>query len=88
MGCINSVLLLWLKLFVHRKNIGRKYTKMRTSLEVQWLRFRGHGFDPCLGTEIPHALEQLSMCATVTEAHLPSPCSTTAMGSLRTATRE
>ena len=39
MGCINSVLLLWLKLFVHRKSIGRKYTKIRTSLEVQWLRF-------------------------------------------------
>ena len=39
MDCVNSVLLLLLKLLVHRKNIGRKYTKMSTSLEVQWLRF-------------------------------------------------
>ena len=48
------------------------------SLMAQWLRIppaprpqcRGHGFDPWSG-KIPHAAEQLSPCATTTEAHTP-----------------
>ena len=43
-----------------------------TSLVAQWLRIhlpmqgRGHGFEPWSG-KIPHAVEQLSPCATTTE---------------------
>ena len=48
--------------------------KKGTSLEVQWLRIacqcRGHGFEPWSG-KIPHAAEQLSPCATTTEAREP-----------------
>ena len=47
--------------------------KNRTSLVVQWLRIRlpmqGHGFEPWSG-KIPHAMEQLSPCATTTEPAL------------------
>ena len=43
----------------------------RALLAVQWLEFalqcRGHWFDPWPGT-IPHAIEQLSPCATIAEA--------------------
>ena len=44
---------------------------------VQWLRtplcqFKEHGFGPWTG--IPHAVEQLSPCATTTEAHAPRGC--------------
>ena len=47
---------------------------MGTSLVAQWLRIRlpmqGHGFQPWSG-KIPHAAEQLSPCATTTEACVP-----------------
>ena len=54
------MLLLLLKLFVHRKNIERIYTKIGTSLVVQWLRLcasnaGGTGLIPGWGTKIPHA---------------------------------
>ena len=32
-------------------------------------QYRGHGFDPWSG-KIPHAVEQLSLCATATEPAL------------------
>ena len=45
-----------------------------TSPVVQWLRIscqcRGHRFGPWSG-KIPHAMEQLSLCATATEARAP-----------------
>ena len=45
----------------------------RTSLVAQWLRIacqcRGHRFEPW-PRKIPHAAEQLSPCATTTEAVL------------------
>ena len=44
--------------------------KLRASLVAQWLRIRlpmqGTWFDPWSG-KIPHAMEQLSPCATTTE---------------------
>ena len=46
--------------------------KIRASLVAQWLRIhlpmQGHGFEPW--SEIPHAAEQLSPCATTTEPAL------------------
>ena len=52
---------------------------------------RAHGFDHWSG-KIPHAVEQLSLCAATTERVLQSPRSATreasAMGSLSTATKE
>ena len=43
---------------------------MGASLVAQWLRIacqgRGHGFEPWSG-KIPHAVEQLTPCATTTE---------------------
>ena len=48
-----------------------------TSQGVQWVRIslqcRGHGLDPWSG-KIPQAEEQLSTCATTTEAHAPRAC--------------
>ena len=47
---------------------------------VQWLRIRlpmqGHRFEPW-SRKIPHAAEQLGLCATTTEPVLYSPCATT-----------
>ena len=44
-----------------------------TSLVAQWLRIllpiQGHGFEPW-SRKIPHAAEQLSLCATTTEPAL------------------
>ena len=55
-----------LKLILSRNKAG-------TSLVAQWLRVRlpvqGHGFEPWSG-KIPHAMEQLSPCATTTEPAL------------------
>ena len=48
------------------------YLKMRcvrTSLLVQWIEIRGHGFNPWSG-KIPHATEQLSPWATTSESTL------------------
>jgi len=48
------------------------YLKMRcvrTSLVVQWIEIRGHGFNSRSG-KIPHATEQLSPCTTATESTL------------------
>ena len=55
-----------------RKEINRDQENNRgTSLVAQWLRIclpvQGHGFDPW-SRKIPHAAEQLSPCATTTEA--------------------
>ena len=49
---------------------------------VQWLKFalqcRGLGLIPGQGTKIPHAVEQLSLHTTATEAHTVwSLCATT-----------
>ena len=56
-----------------KKNIG-------ASLVAQWLRFcqpcRGHGFEPW-SRKIPHAMDQLSPCASTTEPALCSPRATT-----------
>ena len=45
----------------------------RASLMAQWLGIRlpmqGHGFEPW-SRKIPHAAEQLSLCATITEPEL------------------
>ena len=50
-----------------------KNTPLGTSLVAPWLRIRlpmqGHGFQPWSG-KIPHAGEQLSLCATTTEPAL------------------
>ena len=35
--------------------------------------WEGHGFDPWSG-KIPHAVEQLTLCAMTTEAHTPRGC--------------
>ena len=60
-----------------------KRNAVRTSLVVQQLRIhftcqcRGHGFNPWSG-KIPHAVGQLSLCATTTVSWVPqSPCSIT-----------
>ena len=51
-------------------DVIKEINKAGTSLVAQWLastcRCRGHGFDPWFG-KIPHAMEQLSPCATTTE---------------------
>ena len=44
-----------------------KMRSIRTSLVVQWMEIRGHGFNPWSG-KIPHATEQLSPRTTTTEA--------------------
>ena len=41
-----------------------------TSLMVQCLQCRGHVFNPWSG-KIPHVAEQLSLCTTTTETHVP-----------------
>ena len=51
-----------------------------TSLVVQWIRIRrqcrGHGIDPWSGA-VPYAVEQLNLCATISEpnywAYVPQP---------------
>ena len=52
------------------KENNLKSSQKGTSLVAQWLesicQCRGHGFDPWSG-KIPHAAEQLSLCATTTE---------------------
>ena len=61
-------------------DVIKEINKAGTSLVAQWLastcRCRGHGFDPWLG-KIPHAMEQLSPCATTTEPVLQSLRATT-----------
>ena len=53
--------------------VKAKLNRQGTSLVVQWLRIclpvQGRGFDPWSG-RIPHAAEQLSLCATSTEPAL------------------
>ena len=55
-----------------KEKAKRRYIKNSgTSLVAQWLRIclpmqGGHGFDPW-SRKIPHAAEQLSLCATTTE---------------------
>ena len=50
--------------------MGGKKKKLGTSLVVQWIQIclpvLEHGFDPWSGV-IPHAAEQLSLCATTKE---------------------
>ena len=56
-----------------RQMVKAKLNRQGTSLVVQWLRIclpvQGRGFDPWSG-RIPHAAEQLSLCATSTEPAL------------------
>ena len=52
------------------KTIILKNIYLGTSLVVQYLQCRGHVFNPWSG-KIPHAAEQLSLCTTTTEAHVP-----------------
>ena len=52
------------------KTIFLKHMYLDTSLMVQCLQCRGHVFNPW-SRKTPHAAEQLSLCATTTEAHVP-----------------
>ena len=55
------------------KDLIKQYS-YRVSLVVEWLGvhwpMQGHGFDPS-SRKIPHGAEQLSLCATTAEAHMP-----------------
>ena len=52
------------------KTIFLKNMYFRSSLVVQCPHYRGHVFNPW-SRKIPHAAEQLRLCATTTEAHVP-----------------
>jgi len=52
------------------KTIFLKNMYFRSSLVVQYPHYRGHVFNPW-SRKIPHAAEQLRLCATTTEAHVP-----------------